>query len=46
LARLDLAAGNLSDANREASEALKLNPGSQAAQEILRQVAAKQAQPR
>jgi tetratricopeptide (TPR) repeat protein len=46
LARLDFAAGNLSDANREASEALKLNPGSQAAQEILRQVAAKEAQPK
>jgi tetratricopeptide (TPR) repeat protein len=46
LARLDFAASNLSDANREATEALKLNPNSQAAQEILRQVAAKEAQPR
>jgi tetratricopeptide (TPR) repeat protein len=46
LARLDLAAGNLGEANREASEALKLNPNSQAAQEILRQVTAKEAQPR
>jgi tetratricopeptide (TPR) repeat protein len=46
LARLDFATGNLDDAKREATEALKLNPGSPAAQEILRQVTAKEAQPR
>lgn len=46
LARLDFAAGNLTDANREASEALKLNPNSPAAQEILRQVAAREGNPR
>ena len=46
LARLDFAARNFSDANHEANEALKLNPNSQAAQEILRQVAVKEAQPR
>jgi lipopolysaccharide biosynthesis regulator YciM len=44
LARLDFAASHLSEANREASEALKLNPNSQAAQELLRQVAAKEGQ--
>ena len=46
LARLDFAASRLSEANREASEALKLNPNNQAAQELLRQVAAKEAQPK
>jgi tetratricopeptide (TPR) repeat protein len=46
LARLDFAASNLSEANHEANEALKLNPNSQAAQELLRQVAAREAQPR
>jgi tetratricopeptide (TPR) repeat protein len=45
LARLDFAATHLSDADREATEALKLNPNSVAAQELLRQVAAKQGQP-
>jgi tetratricopeptide (TPR) repeat protein len=45
LARLDFAASHLSDADREAAEALKLNPNSVAAQELLRQVAAKQGQP-
>jgi tetratricopeptide (TPR) repeat protein len=44
LARLDFAASHLNEANQEANEALKLNPGSQAAQELLRQVAAR-AQP-
>ncbi len=38
LGRLDLAAGNLAEANREAGEALKLDPASQAAQELLRQI--------
>jgi tetratricopeptide (TPR) repeat protein len=42
LARLDFAASHLSDADHEAAEALKLNPNSVAAQELLRQVAAKQ----
>jgi tetratricopeptide (TPR) repeat protein len=45
LARLDFAASHLSDADREAAEALKLNPNSVAAQELLRQVAAKQGRP-
>lgn len=38
LARLDLAASHLDEANREASEALKLNPNSVPAQEVIRQV--------
>ena len=42
LARLDFAASHLSEANQEASEALKLNPNSQAAKELLREVAARQ----
>ncbi len=46
LARLDFAASHLSEANREAAEALKLNPNNQAAQELLRQVAAREAQPK
>jgi tetratricopeptide (TPR) repeat protein len=46
LARLDFAASHLDQANHEASEALKLNPNSQAAQELLRQVAARGAQPK
>ena len=46
LARLDYAASHLSEANQEANQALKLNPNSQAAQELLRQVAAKEAQPK
>ncbi len=46
LARLDFAANHLSDADREANEALKLNPGNPAAQELLRQVAAREAQPK
>jgi tetratricopeptide (TPR) repeat protein len=45
LARLDFAASHLSDADREAAQALKLNPNSAAAQELLRQVAAKQGRP-
>lgn len=44
LARLDLAANHLEDASRNAGEALKLAPKSQAAQEILRQVTARQGQ--
>ena len=36
LARLDLAASHLNEAKHEAGEALKLNPNSQAAQELLR----------
>ena len=46
LARLDFAASNLSEANKEANEALKLNPNSLAAQELLRQVAAREGQPK
>ncbi len=41
LARLDLAANRLPDADHDAGEALKLNPNSQAAKEVLRQVNAK-----
>ena len=46
LARLDLAANHFSDANHDAAEALKLNPDNQAAQELLRQVAAREGQPK
>jgi tetratricopeptide (TPR) repeat protein len=44
LARLDVAADHLDDATRDAGEALKLNPNSQAAQDVLRQVSARQGQ--
>ncbi len=44
LARLELSAGHLDDATRDAGEALKLNPNSQAAQDVLRQVSARQGQ--
>jgi lipopolysaccharide biosynthesis regulator YciM len=44
LARLDVAADHLDDATRDAGEALKINPTSQAAQEVLRQVSARQGQ--
>jgi len=46
LARLDFAASNLSEANQEATEALRLSPDSQAAKELLRQVAARETQPK
>jgi tetratricopeptide (TPR) repeat protein len=46
LARMDLAASHLDDASREANEALKLNPNSPAAQALLRQLAARQGQPK
>ena len=46
LARLDLAANHLDDATRDAGEALKLTPDSQAAQDVLRQVSARQGQTR
>ena len=46
LARLDFAASHLNEANHEAAEALKLNPNNQAAQELLREVAAREGQPR
>ena len=46
LARIDFATSRLGEANQEAREALKLNPDSQAAQELLRQVAAREAQPK
>jgi tetratricopeptide (TPR) repeat protein len=42
LARLDLAANRLDDARRDAGEALKLSPESQAAKEVLRQVNTRQ----
>lgn len=45
LARLDFNANRLSDANLEASEALKLSPDNQTAQALLRQVAAREGQP-
>ena len=46
LARLDVASNHLDDAVRDAGEALKLNPTSQAAQDVLRQVSARQGQTR
>jgi tetratricopeptide (TPR) repeat protein len=42
LARLDMAANQLDQAGHNADEALKLNPNSQAAKELLRQLSAKQ----
>ena len=42
LARLDLAANRLDEADHDAGEALKLKPNSQPAKEVLRQVSAKQ----
>jgi len=42
LARLDLAADHLDDATRDAGQALRLSPTSQAAQDVLRQVSARQ----
>jgi tetratricopeptide (TPR) repeat protein/nucleotide-binding universal stress UspA family protein len=44
LGRLDLAAGHFDEANREAGEALKLTPTSQAAQELLKQILARDGQ--
>ncbi len=44
LGRLDLAAGRLSDANKETDEALKLAPQSEAVQQLRRQIDAKQGQ--
>ena len=41
LGRLDLAANHLSEAGNEAAAALKLDPASQAAQELSRQVQAR-----
>jgi tetratricopeptide (TPR) repeat protein len=46
LSRLDLADGNLDDANIEADEALELSPTNRAAQELRRQIKAKQGQKR
>lgn len=42
LARLELSANHLQEAGRNADEALKLSPNSQAAKEVLRQLSAKQ----
>jgi tetratricopeptide (TPR) repeat protein len=44
LGRLDLADGHLDQANSEAGAALRLDPGSPAAQELSRQIAAKEGQ--
>jgi hypothetical protein len=44
LGRLDLAAGRVDEANREAGEALRLDPVNRAAQELRRQIEAKQGQ--
>ena len=44
LGRLDLAAGHLDEATREAGEALKLDPVNQAAQDLRKQIQAKQGQ--
>jgi tetratricopeptide (TPR) repeat protein len=44
LGRLDLAGGHLDEANKEASEALKLDPASQTAQQLRRQIEAREAQ--
>jgi uncharacterized protein HemY len=41
LGRLDLASNHLSEANNDAAAALKLEPASQAAQELARQIQAK-----
>ena len=46
LGRLDLAGGRLDEANREAGEALKLDPRSRAAQDLRRQIEAKSGQKR
>ncbi|HEU5350317.1 MAG TPA: tetratricopeptide repeat protein [Terracidiphilus sp.] len=43
LGRLDLGEGRLDEADAEAKEALRLDPGSQAAQDLSRQIAAKRA---
>jgi len=42
LGQLDLEANHMSDANTEAAEALKLEPNSQAAQELYRQIQARE----
>jgi tetratricopeptide (TPR) repeat protein len=44
LGRLDIAAGNLSDAGREADEALKLAPENRVAQDLRRQIEAREVQ--
>ncbi len=44
LAQLDLTAGNLGTANTDANNALKLEPSNRAAQDILRQIAARTGQ--
>jgi len=41
LARVDFAAGSMSEANTEAEDAIKLDPANRNAQEILREIAAK-----
>ena len=44
LGRLDLASGQVDEANRDAGEALKLEPANRAAQELRRQIEARQGQ--
>ena len=44
LAQLDLAAGNLTTANAEAGDALKLDPANRTAQDVLKQIQAKMGQ--
>jgi Tfp pilus assembly protein PilF len=44
LGRLDLAASQLGEANKEADEALNLDPTSRAAQELRRQIEAREGQ--
>jgi tetratricopeptide (TPR) repeat protein len=44
LGRLDLAAGHLNEAGKEAGEALKLDPQTRAAQELRRQIEAREGQ--
>ncbi|HEY2858441.1 MAG TPA: tetratricopeptide repeat protein [Terracidiphilus sp.] len=46
LARLDMAAKQLDDANHDAGEALKLDPNSRAAKDVLRQLSAMQGAPK
>jgi hypothetical protein len=42
LGRLDLAGGKLDEAGKEAAEALKLEPANRAAQELRRQIEARE----
>jgi hypothetical protein len=44
MGRLDIAAGHLDEADYDMTEALKIEPGNRAAQELLEQVETKRAQ--